>query len=74
MRPRYRAIARRDGRGWVVQVHRLWGTRTQVYQLDQAEDKIRDIVSRVMDVPKDSFDVVVECASEDEAVLEGVAS
>ena len=60
MRPSYRAIARRDGRWWFVEVPGEQGLYTQVRRLDHAEAMIREVVSLVRQVPEDSFDVVVE--------------
>jgi predicted RNase H-like HicB family nuclease len=60
VRPRYRAIARRDGRWWFVQVPDEQGLYTQVRRLDQAEAMIREVIALVRQVAEDSFDVVVE--------------
>ena len=60
MRPTYRAIARRDGRWWFVQVPDEQGLYTQVRRLDQAEAMIREVIALVRQVAEDSFDVVVE--------------
>jgi hypothetical protein len=60
VRPTYRAIARRDGRWWFVQVPDEQGLYTQVRRLDQAEAMIREVIALVRQVAEDSFDVVVE--------------
>jgi hypothetical protein len=60
MRPTYKAIAQRDDVGWLVRIRRERGLHTHVRQLDQAEPIIRDVIARVRDVSKDSFDVVIE--------------
>ena len=60
MRPTYRAIARRDGRWWFVQVPDEQGLYTQVRRLDQAEAMIREVIALVRQVAEDSFDVAVE--------------
>ena len=60
MRPTYRAVARQDEVGWLVRIRRERGLYTRVNRLDQAEPTIRDVIARVRDVSKDSFDLVIE--------------
>jgi predicted RNase H-like HicB family nuclease len=60
MKPRYRAIAVRSGRWWALAVPELEGVFTQVRRLDQAEPTIREAVGLMLEVPDDSFDVVIE--------------
>lgn len=60
MKPTYRAIAKRDGRWWFVQVPDEQGLYTQVRRLDKAQSMMREVISLVRDVPEDSFDVVIE--------------
>ena len=60
MRPSYRAIARRDGRWWFIEVPGEQGLYTQVRRLDHGERMLREVISLVRDVSEDSFDVLVE--------------
>ena len=60
MRRTYRASAVRDGRWWFVQVPDERGLFTQVRRLDQAEPMLREAIALMLEVPEDSFDVVVE--------------
>lgn len=60
MKPGYRATASRDGRWWFVHVAGEQGLYTQVRRLDQAEAMIREVIALMLEVPEDSFDVVVE--------------
>jgi predicted RNase H-like HicB family nuclease len=60
MKPRYKAIAVRSGRWWALAVPELEGVFTQSRRLDQAEPMIREVIGLMLQVPQDSFDVVVE--------------
>jgi hypothetical protein len=63
MRARYTAIAVRSDRWWALQVLELRGVFTQVRRLDQAEAMIRKAIGLVLEVPGDSFEVVIELES-----------
>jgi hypothetical protein len=65
MRPSYRAVARRDGPWWIVRIRRERGLYTHVRRLEQAEPMIREVIARVRDVARDSFDVVIEADPSD---------
>jgi predicted RNase H-like HicB family nuclease len=64
MKPRYKAIAVRSGRWWALAVPELEGVFTQSRRLDQAEPMIREVIGLMLQVPQDSFDVVVESQME----------
>lgn len=55
----YTASARRSGDWWAISVDGLLGAHTQVRRLDQAEAMAREVISLVLDVSEDSFDVRV---------------
>ena len=55
----YTARARREGKWWAISVKGLPGALSQVRRLDQAEATAREVIALVLDVPEDSFDVVV---------------
>lgn len=57
---RYTARAERSGSWWAVSVPEVKGAHTQARRLDQVEDKARDAIAGVLDVPMRSFDVQVE--------------
>jgi predicted RNase H-like HicB family nuclease len=56
----YRVTAERDGRWWLVRVPEVPAAFTQARRLDQAEAMAREVVSLLLDVPEDSFDLRVE--------------
>jgi predicted RNase H-like HicB family nuclease len=56
----YRATATRDGRWWFIRVPHEPGLYTQVLRLDHAEAMLREVIALMLEVPEDSFDVVVE--------------
>jgi DNA-directed RNA polymerase specialized sigma subunit len=55
----YTARARREGKWWAISVKGLPGALSQVRRLDQAEATAREVIALVLDVPEDSFDIVV---------------
>jgi predicted RNase H-like HicB family nuclease len=55
----YTARAQREGKWWAISVKGLPGALSQVRRLDQAEAMAREVIALVLDVPGDSFDVVV---------------
>ena len=59
VRPRYTAIAERDGTWWVITVPEVDGIFTQSRRLDRVEYMARDAISLMLEVPADSFDVEV---------------
>ena len=58
-RPRYRARPVRDGKFWFLRVEDMPGAYTQVRRLDQAEAMVRDVISLVLEVDGNSFDVEI---------------
>jgi predicted RNase H-like HicB family nuclease len=60
MKRTFRAIASRDGPWWFIQVPDDKALFTQVRRLDQAERMIREVIGLMLEVPEDSFDVVIE--------------
>ena len=55
----YTVRAQRDGKWWAISVKGLPGALSQVRRLDQAEAMAREVIALVLDVPEDSFEVVV---------------
>jgi DNA-directed RNA polymerase specialized sigma24 family protein len=55
----YTARAQREGKWWAISIEGLPGALSQVRRLDQAEAVAREVIALVLDVPDDSFDVVV---------------
>jgi predicted RNase H-like HicB family nuclease len=59
-RKAYVAEAVRDEDGWwIVEVPAVEGAMTQAPRLDQVEEMARDVVALLLELPPDSFDVVV---------------
>ena len=56
---RYIVLARRVGGWWALDVEGKQGIHTQVRRLDQAEEMVRDAISGVLEIPPDSFEIVV---------------
>jgi predicted RNase H-like HicB family nuclease len=61
----YRAIARRTGGWWAIEVPDVPGVFTQARRLDQVDAMVRDVIAAMLDVATDSFDISVD------PVLEG---
>jgi hypothetical protein len=61
----YVADAVRDGGWWVVKVRDVPRARTQARRLDQVEAMARDVISLLLDVPADSFDLSVQAHLEE---------
>ncbi len=57
--PTYGAVCDRSGSWWAISVPELRGVRTQARRLDQAEAMVREAIALMLDVPEDSFDVVL---------------
>lgn len=55
----YTVRARRVGKWWALDVDGVSGARSQVRRIDQAEGMARDAISGVLDLPPDSFEVMV---------------
>jgi hypothetical protein len=53
------ASCQRDGNWWFVEVNGLRGGFTQAKRLDQVEPMAREVISLLLKVPEDSFDVEV---------------
>jgi predicted RNase H-like HicB family nuclease len=60
MKPTYRVTAVRSGRWWAIEVPELRGVHSQARRLDQVESMAREVIALMLEVPEDSFDVVVE--------------
>jgi bifunctional DNA-binding transcriptional regulator/antitoxin component of YhaV-PrlF toxin-antitoxin module/predicted RNase H-like HicB family nuclease len=56
----YKLIATREGGWWSIEVPEIPGVFSQARRLDQAEETARDGIALMLEVPEDSFDVVVE--------------
>jgi predicted RNase H-like HicB family nuclease len=60
MRPTYKVAAVRSGRWWAIEVPELRGVFSQARRLDQVESMAREVIALMLNVPEDSFDIVVE--------------
>ncbi len=56
----YRVVAERDGKWWGLEVPEIPGTFSQARRLDQVEETIRDAISLMLEVAKDSFDLEID--------------
>lgn len=59
VRPKYTAVAQRDGSWWAISVPEVDGIFSQARRLDRVEYMARDAISLMLEVPPDSFDVEV---------------
>lgn len=59
-RKTYQVKATRSGDWWAIDVPGLLGAHTQTRRLDQVEHMAREVISLLLDVPEDSFDVEVQ--------------
>ena len=66
MRQTYTAIAERSGGWWAITVPELRGVFSQARRIERVEYMARDAISLLLDVPADSFDVVVREALDPE--------
>jgi predicted RNase H-like HicB family nuclease len=69
-RPSYEVTARRDGRWWFVRVPKVPGAITQARRLEQVEAMAREVVSLLLEVAPDSFDLDVRPAIPEEVRAE----
>src|SRR2546427_13179836 len=53
------AVRDEDG-WWIVEIPQVEGAMTQAPRLDQVEEMARDVISLLLEVPADSFDLVVK--------------
>jgi predicted RNase H-like HicB family nuclease len=60
VKPTYKVSAVRSGRWWAIEVPELHGVFSQARRLDQVESMAREAIGLMLQVPEDSFDVVVE--------------
>ena len=58
-RPTYIATARRSGDWWAIEVPGVQGVHSQAKRLDQVESMAREAIALMLDVPEDSFDVIL---------------
>jgi len=56
----YSAVCERVDKWWEITVPELDGRVTQAKRLDQVEGAVRSLVSLILDIPTDSFEVVVQ--------------
>src|SRR6266498_4967388 len=56
----YTAVCERVGRWWEITVPELDGRLTQARRLDQVEEMVRSLVSLIVDIPADSFEVAIQ--------------
>ena len=56
----YTVVCKRVGRWWEITVPELDGRVTQARRLDQVDEMVRSLVSLILDVPGDSFEVAVQ--------------
>ncbi len=59
-RKTYTAQCRRVGGWWAISVPEVPRVHTQTRRLDQVESMARDAIALLLDVPENSFDVVVK--------------
>jgi hypothetical protein len=62
-RPSYTARACNRGNWWLLNVPEVPGAMTPMGTLIDAERIAREVISRVLGVPKDSFDVTIRTKS-----------
>jgi predicted RNase H-like HicB family nuclease len=65
-RPSYVVTAQRDGSWWFVRVPQVQGAFTQARRLGQVEAMAREVVSLLLEVEPNSFDLEVEAVIPDE--------
>jgi DNA-directed RNA polymerase specialized sigma24 family protein len=63
----YTAVCERVGGWWEITVPELDGRVTQAKRLDQVEEMVRSLVSLIVDVPADSFEVAIQPVLPDSA-------
>jgi len=66
----YTARCRRSGAWWAIDVPELRGVYSQARRLDQVEEMARDAIALFLDVPDDSFDVILQPVLPEELELE----
>ncbi len=59
-RPLYRATCTRSEGWWAVRVEGVTGAHTQARRLDQVEANVREVLSLLLDMPEDSFDIEID--------------
>ena len=59
VRPRYTAVAERDGAWWAITVPEVDGVFSQARRLDRVESMAREAISLMLEIPPESFDVDV---------------
>lgn len=62
----YDVKASRSGDWWAIDVPALLGAHTQARRLDRVEHMAREVISLLVDVPEDSFDVRIQAELDDE--------
>jgi predicted RNase H-like HicB family nuclease len=69
-RSTYTVTAQRDGRWWFVRVAEVAGAITQARRLDQVEAMAREVISLLLEVAPDSFDLEIRPMIPDEVRAE----
>ena len=64
----YRANVTRDGAFWFIQLPSLENVFTQARNLDEIESMTRDVISLMLDIPSDSFDLEFHFDSQEESL------
>jgi predicted RNase H-like HicB family nuclease len=58
-RPSYMALATRDGEWWAIEVPAVDGAFSQARTLEQVPAMAREAIALMLEVPEDSFDLIV---------------
>ncbi|MDO8645374.1 MAG: hypothetical protein Q7R42_02155 [Candidatus Planktophila sp.] len=64
----YRANVAKDGAFWLIQIPSLENVFTQARNLDEIESMTRDVISLMLDIPSDSFDLEFNFDSQEESL------
>ena len=64
----YRANVTEDGAFWFIQLPSLKNVFTQARNLDEIESMTRDVISLMLDIPADSFDLEFHFGSLEESL------
>ena len=64
----HRANVTKDGAFWFIQLPSLENVFTQARNLDEIESMTRDVISLMLDIPSDSFDLEFHFDSQEESL------
>ena len=70
MTHQFTSIARKDGRWWVVQCEQHPGAISQVARLDQAQERQREAIAFVANLPQETIVVTVRAVLDPAITLE----